>query len=554
MNVSASKKLIIFLFLILLIGGFFWFKKTKSKEQQSRYVLAQVEKGEIIISVSGSGQILPSEQTEIRPKISGEIEEIFVEEGQRIKEGNLLLKLKSKDFERAIDDAKLALEDATTKLKNLKKDRENLTKDLKDAYEDAFNAISDTFNDLSEVTKTLERIFTESSYGGDQGDIDYYRNTVGFYSGQSFSKNEKENRFLMLKEKYQSIRNDYLLVSKGVSVEILEDWLKRISDLVKEIADLARSGKEIISFYKETILKENLIPPFSLSITENQLVQLNTVIVSLDQRISTLSSVSKKIDNLKDTISDYQEKIDFQENTIKQKEDALEKAKENYENCFIFAPFSGQIAKVNVRKGDIISPSISLFTLISEEKVAQISLNEIEAAKVKVGQKARLTFDAVPDLTLTGKVTEIETVGTIFQGVVSYGVKIILDSDDERIKPSMSVTAEILVDSKNGILVLPNGAIKTKENLKYVEVIEGPQNLKKQLKIKIPIFLPKGIQIERKIVETGISNENFTEIVSGLKEGDIAILAKVSPQTVQTPSFQPQFRFQIPGMGRQVPR
>ena len=532
-----QKKIIIPLLIVLVLGGYFGYKNFVKKESETRYVTAAVEKGTLIVSVSGSGQVSSLDQIDVKPKVSGEVDEIFIDKDQKVKKGDLLLKLKTKDFESAIDDAKLALDNAKTTLENLKKNKENSQKDLNDDYADAFNAVSGAFNDLPQTMETLESVFTKSSYGGDQADIDYYRSIVGFYSGQSFSKNEKENAFLNIKNKYQTIRNGYLSLSKSALPGVLEEWLKKTSDLVREISDLSRSGRDIISFYKETISKESLITPISLSITETQLTDLTAITTSLDQKISALSSLSKTIDQLKDKISDYDNQIDSQERTIKQKEDALDKAKENYENCFVRANFDGKIAKVNVKKGDTLSSATALFTLISNQKIAEISLNEVDAAKVKIGQKATLTFDALPDSTLTGKVSEIDTVGTVSQGVVSYNVKIVLDMDDERIKPGMSVAADIIVDAKQDVLLVPNSAVKSQQNVYYVQLMEGPEG--KQASYGASNTL------RSQQVEIGLSNDTMTEIVSGLKEGNVVITSAISPtQTAQTQRTQ---QFQIPG-------
>lgn len=554
MSVQVNKKIIIFLLIGCLIGCYFVFKKIKEKENEPRYILSQAEKGTIILTISGSGQISAMDQTEIRPKVSGEVEKVFVEKDQKVKKGDLLLKLKTKEFEKAIDDAKLALDETKTKLNILKENKKTAERDLNDTFDDLFNALSLTFNSLPSAMADIEKIFTESSYGGDQADIDFYRSVFAIYKKFSFPKNEKEEEFLTVNKKYQEMRDAFIFISRSSPKEVLEEWAKKTSRMLIKILDLVKSGRDIISLYKETVSKENLQVPISLSITNNQFSTLSQVDNTLNQLYSNLISLSKKIDQLKQSISNYENEIELQEKVVKQKEDLLEKARENYENCFILAQFDGKIAKINSKEGDLVSPSTVLFTLISEEKIAEISLNEIDAAKVKLGQKATLTFDAVPDLVLTGRVVEVDTVGTVSQGVVSYGIKIILDSDDERIKPSMSVTAEIIVDAKTNVLVLPNSAIKTQGNSKYVELVDVPEELKKQLKTGSQIILPKGILVKNQNVETGISNDTFTEIISGLKEGDIVILAKVSPQTAQTRTTQTQFRFQIPGMGGRVPR
>lgn len=555
MNALTSKKKNIILFsALLLTGGILFFRNIKNKERENRYVLSQVQKGTIILTVSGSGQISAKDQIDVKSKISGEVEKIFVDKEQTVKKGELLLKLKTKDFEEAIDDAKLALDDAETRLQNLKQNKETSEKDLNDLFDDVFNALSLTFSTLPPAMTDMEKTFTESSYNGDQADIDYYRSVFALYRGYSFLKNEKEEKFLALKEKYQKARNDFMFVSRNSSQRLLEDWAKGTSSLLLEISDLAKEGRDIISFYKEVISKENLTPAISLSVTDTQFKTLSSVVTSMDQLYSNLISLSKKIDQNRQSILNYEDQIRLQEKTIKQKENLLEKAKDNYESCFIKADFDGKIAKVNVKEGDSISGTTVLFTLIAKEKVAEISLNEIDAAKVKIGQKASLTFDAIPDLILTGKIIEIDSVGSISQGVVSYGAKIVLDSDEERIKPSMSVTAEIIVEAKTDVLLLPNSAVKTGGNLKYVELINAAPETQAQLKIGNQTILPKGIQIKNQNVETGISNDNLTEIISGLKEGDIVISSKVLNQKSQSQTQTNQFRLQIPGMQPQIRR
>jgi len=543
-----NKKIIISILVILILGtGYFYFKNFSKNKNQTRYVLTKVERGTILTSVSGTGQIEGEEEKEIKPKVSGDVLKIYVQKDQKVKEGDLLLEIDSTSYQRALDSAKLALDLAKIDLENLKQNKEDAQKDLDLDFENVFSSISGVFSDLPSIFSQIEPFFTESSYNSDQADIDYYFSVVGLYSQQKFGQNDKENEFSKLKEKYQDLKNQFLLVSRFSSRETLKGWLKTTEDFVKDLSDLTRSARNIASFYKESIQKENLTPPFPLSITENQIQILSQVTLSLDQKYSNLVSLKKTIDDLETSISNLEDKIQSQEKLVKQKEDAVSDAKENYDNCFIKAPFDGIVGKVNVKEKDSVSPQISLFTFISTQKIAKISLNEIDAAKVKIGQKATLTFDALPDLTLTGKVTEIDTVGTVSQGVTSYGVEIALDSDDERIKPGMSVNAEIVVDVKPDVLTLPNSAIKSEGNLRYVQLIDAKKEIKDKLKIGTSIVLPKEVKIKNQPVEVGISNDALTEILSGVSEGDIVISSKVTQQT-QTTQTQTQFRFQIPGM------
>ena len=208
---------------------------------------------------------------------------------------------------------------------------------------------------------------------------------------------------------------------------------------------------------------------------------------------------------------------------VQQAEDNLQSLQdEKDENYIIKAPFDGTIASLSVVAGDKVgssssSTSSSLVTVISDHSIAELSFTETEITNIKVGQKATLTFDSVEDLTITGKVIQVDTIGTTTQGVVSYSVKVSFDTEDMRIKPGMSVTANIITNSKTDVLVVANSAIKTSGDTSYVEQFDSSVNTDSGI--------VKTTKTPNKItVEVGISDDNNTEITSGLSEGDKVII------------------------------
>jgi len=166
---------------------------------------------------------------------------------------------------------------------------------------------------------------------------------------------------------------------------------------------------------------------------------------------------------------------------------------------------------------------------------------------VKVAQKVILTFDALSEMNVAGRVIEVDTIGQASQGVVSYGVKIAFDTQEEQIKPGMSVTADIITDAKQDVLVLPSNAIKFQGNFYYVELVEADGQFKQQLLTNVSgIILPEPPQ--RQTVEVGLSNDLSSEIISGLKEGDIVVTSAIN-QTTQTQKTTETQRFKMPMMG-----
>ncbi|MBC7074388.1 biotin/lipoyl-binding protein, partial [Candidatus Parcubacteria bacterium] len=389
---NKTKKIIISILIFLLIGSYFVWKKLKDKANDNRYFLTKVQRGNIVVSVSGSGQIKSQEEIDLKAKVSGEISEILVKEGQEIKKGELLFKIDPKNYEKALENAKIAKDTAKQNLETLTQNKNTAEKDLAKAYNDAFSAISDIFSNLSLSFSNLEPFFTQSSYSGDESDIDYYCGVVAFYSHYQKASKEKEEQFLHFKEKYQNLRKDFLLISNKTERATLEQWLNLTLNFTQEFADFLREVRDQISFYKRIVKEENLKIPISENITDSQYNTLQNLVSLLDQKISTIHTLSKTIDQLKNSISNLENEIKIQTDTLGQKEKDLQDAKENYENCFIKSPISGIVSKVQVKIGDNISQGTVLASLISKEKIVEISLNEIDAAKVKPGQKETLTF------------------------------------------------------------------------------------------------------------------------------------------------------------------
>ncbi len=228
---------------------------------------------------------------------------------------------------------------------------------------------------------------------------------------------------------------------------------------------------------------------------------------------------------------------------LKQKENALLDAKEKLADYSIRAPFDGIVSKVDIKKGDSASTGTAAATMITDQQIAQVSLNEVDAAKVKVGQKATLTFDAVDGLSITGEVFEVDTIGTVSQGVVSYNIKIGFDTQDARVKAGMSVSAAIIIDIKTDVLAVPNSAVKSQNNQNYVEIL----NLSDQTTVAGASQVEAKTAPKQQAIEIGLANDTSTEIISGLKQGDNVVTQTISPTTT-TSASSASSGLRIPGL------
>jgi len=241
--------------------------------------------------------------------------------------------------------------------------------------------------------------------------------------------------------------------------------------------------------------------------------------------------------------------IRTQQNIVAQREASLAKAKAELADHYIYAPFSSVVVEVNnsLRKGDTVSSGSSLATIITKQKLAEISLNEIDIAQVKTGQKANITFDAVEDLNITGEVVETNTLGTVNQGVVTYGVKIAFDAQDERVKPGMTLSTAIITEAKQDVLLVQSSAIKQQGDILYVQMADGSVIEPNLAAANISGIAMPASSLRTQQVQVGSSNDTMTEIVDGLKEGDIVIIQAITLNSTQNQAQQSR-GFSLPGM------
>ena len=569
--------------------GYFGYAKLTEAPVETRYVLETVERGTLVVSVSGSGQVSVSDQVDIKPKASGDILAVNVVVGQEVKTGDVIARLDAGDALKSVRDAEANLETAQLSLERLNQPADELSimqaensltqaqesksqaeEDLVKAYDDGFNAVANAFLDLPNVISGLHDVLygTDAGQGG-QSNLDYFADMARRYDSIEATeyRDDADDAYQTARASYDENFSDYKQASRYSSNDAVEDLIDETYDTTKELADAIKSAQNLIQFYQDKLAEHDIRP---VSQTTTHLSSLSSYTSKANSHISSLLSIRRTIDSDQDalvsadrtiaertrSLADLNSGADAldlrsQELTIEQRQNSLADAREKLADYTVRAPFDGVIASLDAKKGDAASTGTSLATLITEQRIAEISLNEVDAAEVEVGQKATLTFDAIDDLTITGTVSEVDTIGTVSQGVVSYDVKIVFDAQDERVKPGMSLSASIITEAKTDALMVSNSAIKSSDDVYYVEVLDIAAD---QLpagatsRSGVASAVPPSYQE----VEIGLSNDTMTEILNGLDEGDTVVTSTVksSPTTAAaSTTTQSNSIFSLPGTG-----
>ncbi|MDP4146266.1 MAG: efflux RND transporter periplasmic adaptor subunit [Bacillota bacterium] len=304
----------------------------------------------------------------------------------------------------------------------------------------------------------------------------------------------------------------------------------------------------------DTVKKGDLIAKIQNDSLQSQ---INKDQITLQQQNLALSKI--KAD---DTTGLAQQQL-----TIQQTQDDLNSAEAQLEKCNIYSPIDGTIIAMNNVTGDSVQTGKAIATVVDMSQLQiDVSVDELDIAKVKTGQKVNISFDALPDQKFDGSVVKISDTGKTTNNVTTYDVYVSINNPSG-IKLGMNANVNIDVNDKQDALVIPIEALVSRNGKKYVMVPTGAStstqssgNTQGQGNSQRRSQNGQGYggngngqgwsgngnsqgwsgsrssngqnqqrDFTLKEVQTGLTNDTYVEITGGLKEGDKVMIAL--PQT-----------------------
>jgi len=542
--------------LLVLLVGYWGYGKLTSKAGDPQYVVTNVQTGTLVTTITGTGQVSSSNQIELKPKASGDVVYVGVTSGQVVRAGTTIVSLDATDAQKAVRDAEVNVQSAQISLQKIKQPADTLSTiqaqnalasaqtSLAKAYDDGWNSVSQTFIDLPGEMAGMQSILYGTDVSkGSQDNISAYNDMIyNIDQNVTTFRDNTATKYKTAVDVYNKNFNDFRMSSRTMGTTSIDSLIQETYATTQLISDSIKSTNDFLNYIRTTLTTQNKQIPASLTSAQASLNtytnQINSHLTDLLNVKNTLTSSAFSIAEKTASLSKLQsgsDPLDIQsaELNLVQRQNALKDAQTNLSNYYVTAPFDGTVAAVNVKKYDSVSSGTAVATLITSQQFAEISLNEVDVSKVKLGQKATLTFDAIDGLTITGVVSEIDSVGTVSQGVVTYNVKISLDTQDDRIKPGMSVSATIITNTVQDALLVPSTAVKTQGNISYVEIFTPP------LSTTTPIAtgnqgIATAVLPQQVIVEVGLSDDTSTQIISGLTDGEQVVVRTIAPTGVKT--------------------
>ncbi|MBE3592042.1 MAG: HlyD family efflux transporter periplasmic adaptor subunit [Thermoanaerobacter sp.] len=541
--------------LIIGIATFYFVNRAKSSQsQQLSYVT--VTRGNISMKVTGTGN-LSGDVRAITLKGSGTVKKVYFKVGDTVKKGDLLYEIENDDLNNQLEQAKINLNLAE---QQLNQDTQNYNSSIanlnitspsggiidsilvKEGQNVTHGTPVATIADYSHVTVKVpfNGIQIKNIKVGQKADIFLYDSfttvtgTVEYVSEQSVPNNTVQYYYVTV-----GLDNPGAL-SDGMRVQVSIHTDNGIETALEDGTLTAKNTVNVTAQTSGTVAK--------IYISQGQSVKKGQLLIKLSS--DNISNLQMQIENDKLKVMEAQNNY----NQILQQINDLK----------IYSPIDGKVISQNINEGDILGISVAstnisntnsqsqqssfvpvlditqLSTYESQPETAVIannnkyiinlSVDETDIKHIKVGQRAQITTDDLPGKTFNGIISQVSQIPTIQNGVSSYNVIIEVDPS-EGLMLGMSMNVSIIVAEKQDALILPIQAVQTNGNRKYV--ILYTDDLKNQNINSTNNSTNNGNFFRNNIrfVETGIYNDSFIEIVSGLQEGDKVLIPTLNSST-----------------------
>ncbi|OGD30624.1 hypothetical protein A2833_03395 [Candidatus Azambacteria bacterium RIFCSPHIGHO2_01_FULL_44_55] len=503
--------------ILMRYTGLFDPKNNTKNDSQLKKV--QVERGNIEKTVNiDDGKVASEKKFELEFPFNGIVEKIFISEGQLVKSDDPLIQLETIDFELEIRRLKALSAQSTAKLAKLTYGATR--EELEISKTKVTNAETTVLDAKNVLIKVLEDNYISSD------------NAIRHYADQSFTNPQGISPETIFSLADSQLKTD--LRVQRIDIEtLLKNWQKSINDLSSENpADLntdqlltriqeAKKNLLIITQFLDT-----LILALNNAINDSTTPQATTNSLKLATATSRANVNSTKI-NLEKSIKDFnnaesahklaQKELNFVEAGTRDEDIKAVRAeidginnqistyKEKIRKSTIYSPADGLIvSKIELEKGELFKVGHTAISLEMSNYKIEAKIPQDEISGIRAGIRVTIRFEAIENREFNGEIASIDTQELTENDDVFFKANIYLDNPEVDLRPGMTADVNILAILKEAVLKIPKKTIIYESGRNVVTILEAEEK--------------KNIQIE-----TGVSDDNYTEVISGLDEGDVVI-------------------------------
>ena len=469
-----------------------------SAASATSYTTAEVTRMDVSSSITGSGTLEAADSYSVTTLIEGSILTADFEEGDEVEEGTILYTIDSSDASNSLEQAEISLNQAQRSYNNQLESQEDLiiTSPVSGQVYSIDVEVGDdvTAGETVATIRDSQTMSLEVSFPADDAS--------SFYVGQSATVT-LDSTFETLTGTISKISGTDTVLTGNVIVRTVTIDVSNPGGLSTEQTASAAVGTATSTAsgtftYKEeeTVTAEVSGEVSSIRVSEGDQV-------SSGQTLIVLTS-----DDLDDSLQSASE-------SLRNAEISLENQYENLDDYTITSPIKGTIVDKNYNAGETTEANEVLCTIYDLSYLTMtLSVDELDIASIEVGQSVSIVADAVEDTTYTGTVTKVSVAGTSSGSATTYPVTIRIDETDGLL-PGMSVDATIELASAEDVLAIPSAALNRGDTV--LVTADSPSAANGTL---VESTTEDGEDYYSVEVTTGVSGDDYIEIVSGLQEGD----------------------------------
>lgn len=498
-----------------------------------------VKKGNIIEEVSETGMVKRGDPLNLNFKNAGKIQKIDVKVGQVVPKGQVLAELEKDQLQIQLDQAQASLDLSKIKLNKLLNGASgtdikaaetkvtvaqtsfiNAQRSLSDIEASASEKIKDVYGDaVATLEDSYAKAFNAQNY------CDYMQRTyfapldsdsIRFFEDCQRIKSNVASIKLSLdlaKKSQANADTDKALVTASSSMENISKALKD----AREICEVTQARDRVTLTDKNTLDTHRDYINTSITAVNTAIQTISSQLTTNEYNINVaktaVDSAQGVLDSAKDTLNDLTaaprfEDVALMEAEIRQSKAQAKLLQIQLNDSTLFSPIDGQIIGINKEVGEMVQPIQSegvIVMLPADPYQIEVDIYEEDVVKIKKDNPVNISFVAIPDKTFAGEVLSIDPFQKLINSVVYYQITIGISEAPASLKPGMSADVVIKTAEKKNVLIIPEGALQKKDGAYLVQILINDQ-------------------FEDRIVQTGLRSKGEVEIISGIKEGDVAII------------------------------
>ena len=479
---------------VAVAGGVFLLRPQQAKPASvdASYTEAAPERRDVTNTLSGTGTLNPANTYTVKSLVDGKVLTGTIEEGNIVEESNVLYTIDSSDASTNFEKAEIAMQqaqrsyDKVVDRQYVRAEVAGVVSSLKVTKGDEVTSGQEVavIRDSSRMLLTLEFPAADAA---------------NFSVGQSAAVT-LDGTFEQLDGTVTSVSGTDALSAGNLLTRTVTITVKNAGGLTTaqaataSINGVSSIGSATFAYQAErTLTAQAAGTVTSINVQEGSEVAKDDIILGLSG-------------------DDLTESIQSASESLRSAEISMQNLQDTMNNYTITAPISGTIIEKDAKVGDAVKTGDTL-CIVYDLSYLEMSINvdELQISSISVGQQVQITADAVPDKTYVGTVTRVSMKGASNGGTTTYPVSIRID-DTDGLRPGMNANAEIVVAEANNALVVPNAAVVRGS---YVLVTkDSPSAANADTAMEAPegfVYVP---------VKTGVSDDDYTQIVSGIQEGD----------------------------------